>query len=82
MRSTLTIARVGSPGWQPWILEEAESITHIKAAYDLGINTFDTANAYSNGASEVILGKAIKQHNINRDEIVVMTKVPHFMSQK
>ncbi|KZP11002.1 aryl-alcohol dehydrogenase [Athelia psychrophila] len=65
----------GSPGWQPWILEEAESITHIKAAYDLGINTFDTANAYSNGASEVILGKAIKQHNINRDEIVVMTKV-------
>lgn len=44
-------------------------------AYDLGINAFDTANVYSNGISEVILGKAIKQHNLPRDEIVVMTKV-------
>lgn len=43
--------------------------------YDLGIQTFDTANVYSNGLSEVILGKAIKQHNLPRDEIVVMTKV-------
>lgn len=50
-------------------------IQHIKAAYDLGINTFDTANMYSNGESEVVLGKAIKQHNLPRDEIVVMTKV-------
>ena len=44
-------------------------------SYDLGIQTFDTANVYSNGLSEVILGKAIKQHNLPRDEIVVMTKV-------
>ncbi|KAG8932965.1 hypothetical protein FRC01_011530 [Tulasnella sp. 417] len=50
-------------------------IKQIKAAYDLGINTFDTANVYSAGVSEVILGKAIKQHNLPRDEIVVMTKV-------
>lgn len=48
---------------------------HIKAAYDMGINAFDTANVYSNGASEAILGKAIKEYNLPRDEIVVMTKV-------
>lgn len=50
-------------------------IKHIKLAYDLGINTFDTADTYSNGISEVILGKAIKQHNLPRDEIVVVTKI-------
>ncbi|KAG8966223.1 hypothetical protein FRC05_002762 [Tulasnella sp. 425] len=50
-------------------------LKHIKAAYDMGINAFDTANLYSNGLSEVVLGKAIKQHNLPRDEIVVMTKV-------
>ncbi|KAL1717380.1 NADP-dependent oxidoreductase domain-containing protein [Schizophyllum commune] len=65
----------GSPEWQPWVLGEEEGIKHIKAAYDVGINTFDTANVYSNGLSESILGKAIKQHNLPRDEIVVMTKV-------
>ncbi|KZP13276.1 Aldo/keto reductase [Athelia psychrophila] len=65
----------GSPEWQSWILGEEEGIAHIKAAYDAGINTFDTANVYSNGASEVVLGKAIKTHNLPRDEIVVLTKV-------
>ncbi|KAF7965585.1 hypothetical protein HWV62_42695 [Athelia sp. TMB] len=66
----------GLPGGPtPWSLGEEEGIAHIKAAYDAGINTFDTANVYSNGLSEVILGKAIKKHNLNRDEIVVMTKV-------
>ncbi|CEL56887.1 hypothetical protein RSOLAG1IB_08165 [Rhizoctonia solani AG-1 IB] len=65
----------GSPEWQGWVLEEEEGIKHIKAAYDLGIQTFDTADVYSNGLSEVVLGKAIKQHNLPRDEIVVMTKV-------
>lgn len=65
----------GSPEWQPWLLGEEEGIKHIKFAYDAGIQTFDTANVYSNGLSEVILGKAIKQHNLPRDEIVVMTKL-------
>ncbi|KAF9551744.1 Aldo/keto reductase [Agrocybe pediades] len=65
----------GSPGWQGWVLPEEESIKHIKAAYEAGINTFDTANVYSNGHSEVVLGKAIKQLNLPRDEIVVMTKL-------
>ncbi|KAG8929104.1 hypothetical protein FRC01_004868 [Tulasnella sp. 417] len=65
----------GSSQWAPWVLDEAEGIEHIKAAYDLGINTFDTADMYSNGHSEIILGKAIKQYNLPRDEIVVMTKI-------
>ncbi|KAG8707396.1 hypothetical protein FRC08_000515 [Ceratobasidium sp. 394] len=65
----------GSPEWQGWVLGEEEGIKHIKAAYDLGIQTFDTANVYSNGLSEVTLGKAIKQHNLPRDELVIMTKV-------
>ncbi|KAG8927826.1 hypothetical protein FRC01_006881 [Tulasnella sp. 417] len=65
----------GSPEWQAWVLNEEEGLKHIKAAYDMGINAFDTANVYSNGLSEVILGKAIKKYNLPRDEIVVMTKL-------
>lgn len=40
----------------------------------MGINTFDTADVYGNGESEIILGKAIKTLNLPRDEIVVLTK--------
>ncbi|KAG8922441.1 hypothetical protein FRC00_007442 [Tulasnella sp. 408] len=65
----------GSSQWAPWVLDEAEGLEHIKAAYDLGINTFDTADMYSNGYSEIVLGKAIKKYNLPRDEIVVMTKI-------
>ncbi|CAE6532271.1 unnamed protein product [Rhizoctonia solani] len=59
--------------WQKWVLGEEEE--HIRLAYEIGIQTFDTANVYSNGLSEVILGKAIKELNLPRDEVVVMTKV-------
>ncbi|KAI0689015.1 aryl-alcohol dehydrogenase [Cytidiella melzeri] len=65
----------GSSAWQDWILEEEEAIKHIKFAYDAGITTFDTANVYSNGLSEVILGNAIKKLNLPREEIVVLTKL-------
>ena len=57
-----------------WVLEEAESRPLIKRALDLGINFFDTANVYSLGRSEEILGKALKDY-ANRDEIVLATKV-------
>ena len=43
--------------------------------YDNGINTFDTADLYSDGESERILGKALKAHNIPRENVVIMTKV-------
>jgi len=64
----------GDRQWRRWVLSEEEGIEHIKVAYDLGINAFDTANVYSHGLSEIILGKAIKKYNLPRDEIVVMTK--------
>ncbi|KAB5589302.1 Aryl-alcohol dehydrogenase [Ceratobasidium theobromae] len=81
-RSGLKVSRIilglmsyGTPEWQAWVLNEEEGLKHIKAAYDAGIQTFDTANVYSNGLSEIILGKAIKKFNLPRDEIVVMTKL-------
>ncbi|KAJ3767261.1 NADP-dependent oxidoreductase domain-containing protein [Lentinula raphanica] len=67
-RPILGCMSYGSPQWQDWVLDEAEGIKHIKAAYDAGINTFDTADA-------IVLGKAIKQHDLPREKIVVMTKV-------
>lgn len=66
-------------GFHEWVLEEEESFKVIKHALDLGINFFDTANIYSYGASERILGKALNQ-SAKRDEIVVATKA--FMGMK
>ncbi|MGH1745775.1 aldo/keto reductase [Enterococcus entomosocium] len=57
-----------------WVLEEADSRPIIKGALDLGINFFDTANVYSIGRSEEILGAALKDY-AKRDEIVLATKV-------
>jgi len=57
-----------------WLLNEEESRPIIKKALELGINFFDTANVYSMGKSEEILGKALKDYT-NRDEIVIATKV-------
>jgi len=72
----------GSSDWQKWVLGEEEAIKHIKYAYDAGIQTFDTADVYSNGLSEIILGKAIKQLNLPRDEIVVMTKLYNVVARE
>ncbi|RDX41306.1 Aldo/keto reductase [Polyporus arcularius HHB13444] len=65
----------GDPRWSAWVLPEEEAVKHIKFAYDHGITTFDTANVYSHGQSEIILGKAIKQYELPRDELVILTKV-------
>jgi len=72
----------GAKGNQAWRIEEPEALEHIKLAYDLGINTFDTANIYQNGSSEIILGRAIKKYNFPRDEIVVMTKAWGIVSRE
>lgn len=61
-------------GFHEWVLEETESKKVIKKALELGINFFDTANVYSYGASEKILGKALNEY-AKRDEIVVATKL-------
>jgi 1-deoxyxylulose-5-phosphate synthase len=57
-----------------WVLNEQESRPVIKKALDLGITFFDTANVYSIGASEEILGRALKDF-AKRDEVVIATKV-------
>ncbi|KAG2122768.1 aryl-alcohol dehydrogenase [Suillus clintonianus] len=74
-RIILGTMQYGNKGWQDWVLGEDEAVEHIKVAYEAGIQTFDTADTYSNGYSEVILGRVIKKLNLPRDEIVVMTKV-------
>ena len=63
-------------GWthNTWALDEEQSRTIIKRALDLGVNFFDSANVYARGASEGILGRALKDF-ANRDEVVIATKV-------
>jgi len=61
---------------QPWMVHDRDRArTVIDRALDMGINFFDTANVYSNGESEEILGAALRESDRNRDELVVATKV-------
>ncbi len=64
----------GEGGFFPWALHEEDGRPMIKKAVELGINFFDTANMYSNGTSEEITGRALKDF-AKRDEIVLATKV-------
>src|ERR1700730_6017412 len=65
----------GSKNWRPWVLEEEESRPFFRRALELGINFFDTADMYSLGASEEVLGRALKQLGAARDKVVIATKV-------
>ncbi len=82
-RTGLDVSRVclgcmtyGEPqrGNHPWTLDEAASRPLIRKAVDLGVNFFDTANVYSDGSSEEIVGRALKEFT-QRDAIVLATKV-------
>lgn len=64
----------GSQKWRPWVVEEKDARPIIQKALDLGINFFDTANMYSLGVSEEIVGRALKDF-AKRDEVVLATKV-------
>jgi aryl-alcohol dehydrogenase (NADP+) len=70
----------GSKSWREWVLEEPESRPFIQRALDLGINFFDTADMYSLGASEEILGAALRDFGPSRDKLVIATKVFNAMS--
>lgn len=61
-------------GTHPWSLNEQESRPFIRKALELGINFFDTANIYSDGTSEEIVGRALKEFT-SRDEVVIATKI-------
>lgn len=65
----------GSKRWREWVLEEEEGRPFIKRALELGINFFDTADMYSLGASEEVLGRALKDFGPPRPDLIIATKV-------
>jgi len=75
-RLVLGCMSYGEPGRgnHPWTLGEAASRPFIRRALDLGINTFDTANVYSDGTSEEIVGRALLEYT-RREDVVIATKV-------
>jgi len=73
-RICLGMMTYGDPAIRPWSLPEAESRPYVQRALEAGINFFDTADAYSNGVSEEITGRALRDF-AKRDEVVLATKV-------
>ncbi|MET0329988.1 MAG: aldo/keto reductase, partial [Dyella sp.] len=75
-RLTLGCMTYGDPnrGMHTWTLDEENSRPLIRQALDAGINFFDTANGYSDGSSEEIVGRALREFT-RRDEVVIATKV-------
>lgn len=87
-RSGLKVSRIclgtmtyGTPKWREWVLSEEDSRPFIRRALELGINFFDTADMYSEGLSEEVVGRALRDF-AHRDEIVLATKVYHPMGDK
>ena len=87
-KSGLKVSRIclgtmtyGSSQWRDWVLDETESRPYIQRALEMGINFFDTADAYSLGVSEEILGRALKDF-ARRDEVVIASKVFFPMGDK
>jgi aryl-alcohol dehydrogenase (NADP+) len=75
-RICLGMMSYGDPNWSlaTWVLPAEEAEEPVKRALELGINFFDTAEVYSNGASEEVTGKLLRQY-AQRDEVIVATKV-------
>lgn len=66
----------GSKSWSEWVVEDKQRVFSIlKHCYDKGLRTFDTADVYSNGLSERLLGEFLRHYNINRETVVILTKV-------
>ncbi|HEV3138940.1 MAG TPA: aldo/keto reductase, partial [Vicinamibacterales bacterium] len=63
----------GTSKWRAWVLDEAASVPFIARALEHGINFFDTADMYSRGESERVLGRALKDF-ARRDQVVIATK--------
>ena len=74
-RLCLGMMTYGAKQWRPWVLDEEESLPFIREALEVGINFFDTADMYSLGRSEEILGQAMKEFGPGRDRVVIATKV-------
>jgi aryl-alcohol dehydrogenase (NADP+) len=65
----------GSSAWRPWVLDEEPSRPFFRRAWEAGINFFDTADMYSDGASEEVLGRSLRELAIPREQVVIATKV-------
>jgi aryl-alcohol dehydrogenase-like predicted oxidoreductase len=70
----------GTSTWRPWVLDEAASRNILKGALDHGINFFDTADFYSLGVSEEVVGRALRDFT-QRDAVVIATKVFYPIAQ-
>jgi aryl-alcohol dehydrogenase (NADP+) len=79
-RLCLGMMSYGSKKWREWILEENEARPFIQRALEAGINFFDTADVYSRGASEEVLGNSLKALSVRRETLVIATKVSNPMS--
>jgi len=79
-RICLGVMTYGDPAWRPWILSEEAGRPFIRRALEYGINFFDTADMYSLGKSEEVLGRALKDF-ASRDRVVIATKVYYPMGE-
>ena len=70
----------GDPAWRSWVLAEEAGRPFIRRALEAGVNFFDTADMYSLGRSEEILGRAVREFAARRDDVVLATKVFFAMS--
>jgi aryl-alcohol dehydrogenase-like predicted oxidoreductase len=70
----------GDPAWRSWVLPEEAGRPFIKRALEAGINFFDTADMYSSGVSEEVVGRAVRDFAARRDDVVIATKVFFAMS--
>ncbi len=73
-RLCLGMMTYGSKQWRDWVLEYEDAKPFVAKALDAGINFFDTADVYSNGASEEVLGRALQDLGVDRDDVVIATK--------
>ena len=71
---------IGNPSWREWVLDEKASRPVMQRALDAGINFIDTCDYYSNGDSELVVGRLINGF-VKRDEIVLATKVGNPMGK-
>jgi len=79
-RLCLGMMTYGSRKWREWIIEEQDARPFIERAIEVGINFFDTADAYSLGGSEELLGNVLRAVGADRENLVIATKVFHEMS--
>jgi aryl-alcohol dehydrogenase-like predicted oxidoreductase len=73
-RVCLGMMSYGSSAWRPWVLDEEKAAPIVRAAVEAGITFFDTADVYSDGASEVVTGRLLRPM-LSREELVVATKL-------